>query len=278
MRKLTINNSLELISGPGATYLMNDRGFYDLPTGRGSEYIVPQSSRSFFISNYLNPRVVEIDVLISGLSPSDLESKMGDLINNLYASAEEETNFVYTSTAGQEFYFQASVADYEVRSKRGNEARLAFQLVIQDATLLSNFINSVEVPVFGTGGGVILPVVLPITGSTGGNSATATNAGTRDAFPTVTINGPGTNFSITNTTTNQTMTWASSLTGAQSIVIDTRNQSITQNGTSVSQFFSKDNGFMRLAPGINELIFSVASGTNAQTKCTVTWRDVYLTA
>lgn len=126
------------------------------------------------------------------------------------------------------------------------------------------------------GGGFVLPVVLPIisAASTGG-TATATNNGTAESFPTVTISGPMTNPIITNSTLNRYVQLNLTINTGEQVVIDMKNKTIVKDGQSVMQNKVAGSQFWWLNPGDNVLRVQSSSGSDAGT-VQVSFRHAYL--
>ncbi len=126
------------------------------------------------------------------------------------------------------------------------------------------------------GGGFTLPVILPIvfTASTGG-TATATNNGTAESFPTVTISGPMTNPVISNSTLNRYIQLSLTINTGEQVTIDMKNKTIVKDGQSVIQNKVAGSQFWWLNPGANTLRVQSSSGSDTGT-VQVSFRHAYL--
>lgn len=130
------------------------------------------------------------------------------------------------------------------------------------------------------GGGMAIPMGIPMSMNTGGDSLqTLNNAGNVPAKPTITLWGPLQNPVLTNLTTGEVMTFTYNLTTAdQSIVVDTVNRTALYSSglgatpVNVRQYLVGD--FITIAPGDNEIKLSIAS-YNALGLATFQWRDSY---
>ncbi|MFD5208387.1 phage tail family protein [Streptomyces anulatus] len=111
-------------------------------------------------------------------------------------------------------------------------------------------------------------------------SVTVDNDGDDDAFPVWTITGPATTVTLTNVTTGQSLVLTRTITGADTIVIDTRERQQTAllNGvTNLWPNLSNASSLWPLETGINELTLTVAGSTSA-TSVRMTYQPRYLAA
>nr|WP_306283713.1 phage tail domain-containing protein [Streptomyces sp. Termitarium-T10T-6] len=132
----------------------------------------------------------------------------------------------------------------------------------------------------GTGGDFfpILPLVVGDSQVLG--SVTVDNDGDDDAYPVWTIKGPATTVTLTNVTTGQTLALTRTITGADTIVIDTRERQQTAllNGvTNLWPDLSDDSSLWPLETGVNDLSLTVA-GSTTDTSVRMTYQPRYLAA
>lgn len=122
------------------------------------------------------------------------------------------------------------------------------------------------------------PVPSPLTGTAVVTSSTdpllLTNSGTANAFPIFTITGPGTTFTILNSTTGGSITINTTLVAGESIVIDTWNKTIMKGTESLIGLMS--GYFFPLVPGTNQLSFSVTSGNTSDTQLQTVFKNTYI--
>ncbi|MCQ1575375.1 phage distal tail protein [Streptomyces parvus] len=124
----------------------------------------------------------------------------------------------------------------------------------------------------------VLPLVVGDSQVLG--AVTVDNDGDDDAFPVWTIKGPATSVTLTNTTTGQTLVLTRTITGADTIVIDTRErrQTALLNGvTNLWPNLSNASALWPLATGINQLTLNVA-GSTTDTSVRMTYQPRYLAA
>ncbi|WP_327335844.1 phage tail family protein [Streptomyces sp. NBC_01324] len=109
---------------------------------------------------------------------------------------------------------------------------------------------------------------------------TVDNDGDDDAFPVWTVTGPATSVTLTNHTTGQTLVLTRTITGTDTIVIDTRErrQTALLNGvTNLWPNLSTASSLWPLEVDTNELSLTVAGSTSA-TRVRMTYQPRYLAA
>lgn len=133
---------------------------------------------------------------------------------------------------------------------------------------------SVAVP---SGGGAVLPWIMPITfaAATGG-TITAVNNGNAEAYPTITFNGPLNNPRLYNRAVGREMALTHVLAAGEQIVIDMREKTIIQGGTT-NQIAKKTAGskWWWLAPGDNVLDFATSVGGDTG-NCQIAFRHSFV--
>ena len=125
-------------------------------------------------------------------------------------------------------------------------------------------------------GGITLPTVLPIDFSNvvGVPKLTLTNSGDEPTPPTFTITGPGTNFTIQNTTNGEILQINTTITSVDTITIDVLNKTILLND-QVNIFGTKSGDFWNIPAGVSELNFTVQTGSDSSTMLNVQYRSAY---
>lgn len=152
-------------------------------------------------------------------------------------------------------------------------------LYAPDFALLSQAVKNEVIAAF-TGGGMAIPMAIPMDMSVGGSTAaTLTNDGNISAYPTITITGPVTNPTLINEQTGETLDLTYTLTTAdESIVIDTLRRTViyyaTSGGSPVNVRGAMAGDFITLQPGDNTVKLVLASTSDG--KATFSWRDSYL--
>lgn len=108
---------------------------------------------------------------------------------------------------------------------------------------------------------------------------TITNLGDVDAWPVVTVIGPGTDLHLTNLTTGKDLLLTGNIAAGSVVVIDTRpgRKTVTIDGVNAFSRLAATSSLWPLVPGQNRVSIGFASGT-AQSKVTFAWRNRWLAA
>ncbi|MGW0920079.1 phage distal tail protein [Streptomyces sp. NPDC002755] len=109
-------------------------------------------------------------------------------------------------------------------------------------------------------------------------AVTVDNVGDDRAFPVWTIKGPATSVTLTNSTSGQTLVLTRTITGTDTIIIDTRERQQTAllNGaTNLWPNLSDASELWALDEGVNDLTLTVAGATSA-TSVSMTYQPRYL--
>ncbi len=125
-------------------------------------------------------------------------------------------------------------------------------------------------------GGVTIPATFPLVfGASSGGSVIATNDGTAETYPTITLQGPLINPALTNETTGERLALTLTLGASDTVVINMARRTILQGGTT-NRMGAKAAGstFWSLSPGDNTLRFQ-ADAYDVGT-ATVAYRSAYL--
>lgn len=143
-------------------------------------------------------------------------------------------------------------------------------MVASDPFLYSSTELSATIPK-EVGGGFILPVTLPIIFAPGTTPTTITNNGSIEVYPTFTIVGSATNPKITKVDTGEKVELNLTMSGADTLMVDMKQRTITLNGGSVLSLRTSDSDWFWLEIGANELAYETDNGADTGI-CTVTWR------
>lgn len=104
----------------------------------------------------------------------------------------------------------------------------------------------------------------------GSQVTTVTNNSITNVAPTITITGVSENPSVTNLTTNQTLTYTGNITATQTLVINVARRTALLNGASVISKISGD--WPLLAPGNNRLTYTTDNPTVPDAQ--IEWQEV----
>jgi Phage tail protein len=277
---LTLNNTLALTQTSGGEYILKDIKGIGLPPIRYTSSVIPQTDRAYFVSNFSSERVIEVEVYIFGDTFEQIENNRKYLTQQIRGLAQGTQVEVKLETdGGYEYVMFGYVQSGELADMVGKRNIYVFSIVCPDPIIYSATLQSQDIYPITQESGIVLPVILPIILPVVNNVVEFTNYGTTYTYPTLTIYGSGTNFKIQNLTTNQTIMIGSTvapytLTSQQSIIINTKDSTVLQGGSSIYQYFTGD--MIQFAPGVNDLIFSVESGVIDQTRLNVSYLDAYI--
>ncbi|MEU7435731.1 hypothetical protein AB0B07_33560 [Streptomyces sioyaensis] len=154
-----------------------------------------------------------------------------------------------------------------------------------DPTWYGDVEQAVDIPLgWMTGGGFTAPVVAPIFVTSATTAAErpgwVTNAGTRDTWPVLRINGPCSNVTITHVASGRVLALPTLvLTAGQWLEMDTRPGRLSvvrENGGNAETYLSAASRLDKfsLPPGTSEMRWTATDPTNSA-RLTVTWRDAY---
>lgn len=110
-------------------------------------------------------------------------------------------------------------------------------------------------------------------------AVTVTNAGDVDAWPTITIIGPGTDLTLTNQTTGKLTHLTGNIAAGSTVVIDTRpgRKSVRVDGFNAFGRLTDDSTLWPLVPGPNRISIGFAAAS-ADSRVTFAWRNRWLAA
>lgn len=133
----------------------------------------------------------------------------------------------------------------------------------------------------GSGAATFFPVLpVQVKNSQILGTVNATNIGNVLTYPVWTVTGPVTSLTITNNTTGQTFTVATTAIAGDTWVIDAREgvKSALKNGsTNLWQYIDINSDLWALKPGVNSVTITVP-GAASQTTVTMAYKPRYLAA
>lgn len=243
-----------------------------------NSYLIPQTNSSKIVSNYIKSKIITIDIGVRGNDLADFYVKRKALLNAVYPQANELVEFTYTTDEGDIYVFNGALRGVPAENTRAGAYQvLGFSFYIPDGQIRGSILNSQTLSQTGVATGAVLPFTLPVLLGTATGGATINNAGNGYAPINITITGPGTNFTILNQTTNQSMSIDNlSLISGQTIQIDGTAQTVKQSNVSIYQYVTSDSVFPTLAPGNNNLAFYVDTGATSSTQAVITWYNTYV--
>jgi phage-related protein len=110
-------------------------------------------------------------------------------------------------------------------------------------------------------------------------AATITNTGDVDAWPTITVAGPGTDLNVANQTTGQAWHFTGDILTGSTLVVDHRpgRKSARLDGANAFGRLTDGSVLWPLVPGPNRISIGFASATTAS-QVSFTWRNRWLSA
>lgn len=254
-------------SFPAATYTRSKRGGY-----QGSKVVNPTFASYQFV----------LTVQIVGKSFSDLVIQRDTFFGILGTihSAGAQT-LVITRSDGQmrQLDIKAIQVTGDIAIADMNSSTVQITLEAEYPFLQTYAPKSQDVLIFN-GGGISLPMKIPLDFSVGHGSNTSvniTNSGNYAAYPVFTFIGPLTNPSITNNTSGLTLSLAQTLAdSAHSIVVDTYLRTVILNPGANNGRQYASGTFWTIPQGAAQSI-TLGNSNNTDTgKCNILWRDTWL--
>lgn len=149
--------------------------------------------------------------------------------------------------------------------------------LIAHKNIVESYIEYTETINTYTGGGFVLPVILPIAFEAGsGGSIVINNGGGLGVKPVITLTGPLTNPRITNLTTGKYISLNLTMNLGDSIVIDMDNRTIVQGGvTSRMAYFVEGSEFWELVVG-NNTVQLTTSVSDELGSASVVYREAWM--
>lgn len=268
--------TLQIHSNTGAVdfWLQDPVEGLESPEYRTTDYDRAGEDGATISSQLYGGRSIMLRGVIKGASPSIYETNRRLFGQACAITRDSEglpapIRLTFTTLAGSTYYVDAYLKDRPVfASENIKSCHYLLKLVTADSFVRSNTATVSSTIVRPSGGGFILPVILPITSSaqTGG-SGIVNNGGTVDVYPTLTLVGPLTNPYISNSTTGgPVMQLNYTIASGSSVVIDMKEKTIVLNGSS-SLLSTRTDGstWWALQPGNNTIAFSTGSTSDTGT-------------
>jgi phage-related protein len=108
------------------------------------------------------------------------------------------------------------------------------------------------------------------------NTGTVTNNGRVSTYPVVTITGPATLPSLSNLTTNQTISINYTLVTGDTMVVDLDAKQITLNGSAARNLLANGSQWFGCDVGDSTLSFNANGTTLGVTTITATYQSAYI--
>jgi hypothetical protein len=113
-------------------------------------------------------------------------------------------------------------------------------------------------------------------GGSQSGSALITNNGWATTYPVITVNGPVTNLTLGNLTTNQFLYFTITMGQADTLVVDLDARTILLNGNPARNLLLGNSNWFAAAPGSSLFYFTGTGTIPGTTLATATWRNAYI--
>ena len=257
-----------------------DVGGLDMPDVQSSTFQKYGFDGEFLSTNFYGGRSLGFPITVVGSSAADYLSNRKLLFKAL-GIARDSKQAAVTKT----IYFQLNdgteyVAEYVLGRcdlPHSNVTYATGQLILfcPDASLKSTPAVSTQITL-REGGGLTIPFTIPfdILPQQGGD-ATIINSGDMIYYPAITLSGPATSPTISNSTTGERIQFASiGLGTGETLTIDMKNRTIKKGTQNYMSFKVAGSEFWGLAPGSNIITFT-DTAYDARASVSVEARSAY---
>ena len=272
---------LELLSG--SAFALHQAEGLEAPGFRISEYEKPGEDGGVVSSSFYGPRPIVLSGTVKGEGSYGAHETNRQALEAACAVARTSSGFPQlklleiTTLAGQSYFCYVEVKRLRNDVGRGTNSPYMIALVAPDHRLYMAGQQTTGVISLPTGGGFILPVILPfISSPTSGGSASPANAGNILTMPKLTLRGQLTNPYMLNGATGLSMQVNRVISGGETVVIDMAEKTIMLNSsTSILVNKANDSRWWGLMPGTNPINFSSGSASDTGT-LEITWYSARL--
>mgnify|MGYP000909050895 CR=1 FL=1 len=236
-------------------------------------------------TQYLGARLVVVEGEVWGATQDAAWAEWRQLAAAFYASLRADSTLAWRDgQAGPDLQAAVRLAGEVTPVIEGGTPVISYQVQLRaaDPRRYSQAVQSVSVSPPTVSGGMPLPITFPIPFGSGaaGGTATATNGGTVETWPTITVQGPIIGPVVGNTTRGEYLYFDGlSLAAGQTLVIETRQdaRAATVDGANaLGALRWAASRFPALSRGLNQMQLYGAGGYGVGTQMTVAWRDAYL--
>jgi hypothetical protein len=102
-----------------------------------------------------------------------------------------------------------------------------------------------------------------------------TNDGWTTTYPEITIQGPAINPKVTNVTAGAFLLIDATIGTNDQLVLNTDYRTVTLNGVNRRALLNNSSTWFAAPPGTSYYTF-LATGTDGNTSCVVSWRNAYI--
>lgn len=238
----------------------------DFPEIRTNYYSRAGQDGGIVSSMFYDKRSIQLTGIIYANDPTTFEQSRQALATACQISKDSSGYPVpikvsFTTLANNSYFFNAYIDRPVYDYKDPNYSTFMVTMTATNSFLQGATQVVSSAIVRASGGGFILPVILPITSSAGvGGTGSVTNSGTAPAYPILTLTGPLTNPYIQNSTVGKFMQLNRTIAAGEVVTIDMYNKTILLNGSSsLISSKSSTSDWWYIAPGTNTITLSTAS-------------------
>lgn len=253
-----------------------------MPDMRTNDLAWLSQDGAYGAGDWLQPRLVRAQLWVVGSSPSNTEQLARTLVGAWSPSrTDTELQVRLASSRAYQLLGRARRCELDLARLASSVVTASVEFAALDPYLYAVDTSGGTIPL---GSGSTTPGAIPdltydltfqAPGTPGPGVVYASNAGTAPTWPTVTITGPVDTPRLENRTTGETLELATTLSGGDVVVVDTRARTVTLNGTSALQLLAVGSAWPALEPGANELAYRSDDGTPTTSTATLSWRSAW---
>lgn len=277
-------DGLQLLGGGVTGYAVHDpvEGL-ESPLFRVVDYDKPGEDGGVVSGSYYGLRPITLNGRVSGNGSASAHETNRQALEAVCSVTRDSTGYPilslleFTTLGGSSYYTYVQIKQVRLAVSRGTSSAFQLSMVAPDPRLYYAGNQTTGVFSRASGGGFVLPVIVPITssGSTGG-TATATNTGNILTYPVLTLKGQLTNPYILNGATGQAIQLNRVIAGGETVVIDMAQKTVMLGGsTSLLSTRSSDSVWWGLSPGATLISLSTGSASDTGT-LEVTWNNAVM--
>ena len=264
-----------LLMGPGTVFVTRELDLWSAPDVRAGETTRAQQHGLFPGLDWLGGRTVAASFYVTGATdPIEVANRQA-----LAAAWNMPTSGV-SQLAWQEddgvkycLFGKPRLASPRVEPRIPTDCRF----LATDPRIYANTPSTASTALATSGGGFVVPAVVPWSGGSGGSGSTmsCTNAGTIPTGWVATFTGPLVGPALTHVNSGKVINLAGgSLAAGETLVVDSAARTVLLNGTaSRYSWLTATSQWFDLAPGANAVNLTGASGAGT---VQLAWRSAWL--
>lgn len=259
-----------LLIGAGTMYeLESPVEGLDTPDIRTSSNNYSGRDGGIIAGQFYSPRLITL----TGFVHNYLCDDQSEARKNFQAALpiREDLDLIITTFTGEQYTTTVRVVDVQLPITDKKISNFKVDLYASDPNLYE--IAGFELIIPRTsGGGFILPVVVPIIFEEGGGITNVPNNGSTVIYPTFKIVGSATNPIFTNVDTGEVVQVNITTGPGDELLIDMKNRTITLNGSSVLGYRTDDSSWFGLKVGVNKITYNTDTADDTG-QATVKWQN-----